>query len=66
MSYDGMRYVVKSHGPSCPFAIRNLRAYIARRTSPALFKCRRYGVNIPAYCVGTRKYSKRYFFASKP
>jgi hypothetical protein len=66
MSYDGTRYVVKSHGPSCPFAISGLKAYMAHRTSPRLFKCRRYGANIPAYCVGTGKYSKRYFFASKP
>jgi hypothetical protein len=65
MSYAGKRYVVKSHGPSCPFAFRGLRAYMAHRTSPRLFKCRRYGANIPAYCIGTGKYSKRYFFASK-
>jgi hypothetical protein len=66
MSYDGQHYVVKSHGPSCPFAIRSLKTYMAHRTSPRLFKCRRYGANIPAYCVGAGKYSKRYFFASKP
>jgi hypothetical protein len=66
MSYGGQHYIIKSHGPSCPFAIRNLKAYMAHRTSPRLFKCRRYGANIPAYCVGTGKYSKRYFFASEP
>jgi hypothetical protein len=65
MSYSAQRYVVKSHGPSCPFAIRGLKGYMAHRTSPRLFKCRRYGANIPAYCVGTGKYSKRYFFATK-
>jgi hypothetical protein len=66
MSYAGQPYIVKSHGPSCPFAIRSLKAYMSHRTSPRLFKCRRYGANIPAYCVGAGKYSKRYFFASKP
>jgi hypothetical protein len=65
MSYAGKRYIVKSHGPSCPFAIRGLKGYMAHRISPRLFKCRRYGANIPAYCVGTGKYSKRYFFATK-
>jgi hypothetical protein len=65
ISHGGVRYVVKSHGPSCPFATRNLKAFMANRTSPRLFKCRRYGANIPAYCVGTGKYSKRYFFATK-
>jgi hypothetical protein len=66
ISYGGQAYVVKSHGPSCTFAIRGVKAYLAHRTSPRLFKCRRYGANIPAYCTGTGKYSKRYFFASKP
>jgi hypothetical protein len=66
MSYAGLRYVVKSHGPSCPFAFRYLKAFMSHRTSPRLFKCRRYGANIPAYCVGSGKYAKRYFFASKP
>jgi plastocyanin len=65
MSWSGTRYVVKSHGPSCPFAIRGLKGYLAHRTSPHLFSCRKYGANIPAYCVGSGKYSKRYFFASR-
>jgi hypothetical protein len=66
MSYGAVRYVVKSHGSSCPFAIRSLKAFMAHRTSPRLFGCRRYGANIPAYCVGTGKYARRYFFATKP
>jgi hypothetical protein len=48
MSYDRQRYLVKSHGPSCPFVIRSLKAYMAHRTSPLLFKCRPYGANIQA------------------
>jgi hypothetical protein len=66
MSWSGAHFVVKSHGPSCPFAFRGLKGYMAHRTSPRLFNCRRYGVNIPAYCVGSGKYAKRYFFASRP
>jgi hypothetical protein len=66
ISVGGQSYVVKSHGPSCSFAIRGLKAYMAHKTSPRLYKCRRYGANIPAYCIGTSKYSKRYFFLTKP
>ena len=66
MSYGSVSYVVKSHGSSCPFAMRSLKAFMAHRTSPRLFECRRYGANIPAYCVGTARYSRRYFFATKP
>jgi hypothetical protein len=63
---NGKRYVVKSHISSCTFAIRGVKAFVAHRTSPALFKCKRYGADIPAYCIGTGKYKKRYFFAGKP
>jgi len=66
ISVAGQTYIVKSHGPSCPFAIKGLKTFMAHKTSPRLYKCRRYGPNIPAYCVGTGKYSKRYFFATKP
>jgi hypothetical protein len=65
ISHGGARYVVKSHASSCPFATRSLRSFMADRTSPPLFRCRRYGPNIPAYCIGSGKYSKRYFFATK-
>ena len=66
ISVGGQRYIVKSHGPSCPVAIAGVKAFMARKTSPRLYKCRRYGASIPAYCIGTGKYSKRYFFATKP
>jgi hypothetical protein len=66
ISVGGQTYIVKSHGPSCSFAIHGLREYMAHKTSPRLYKCRRYGANIPAYCLGTGKYSKRYFFLTKP
>jgi hypothetical protein len=58
-------YVVKSHGASCSFAIRSVKAYMAHRTQPSLYKCKRYSADVPAYCLGTGKYKRRYFFASK-
>lgn len=62
----GKRYVVKSHGPSCTTAINGVKGYVAKRTSPRYYKCRSYGGDIPAYCVGDiAKYKRRYFFATK-
>jgi hypothetical protein len=58
-------YVVKSHTASCGFAIRSIRAFMAKRTQPPLYKCKRYSGSVPAYCTGTGKYKRRYFFASK-
>jgi hypothetical protein len=60
------RYVVKTHGPSCTTAITGVKGFMAHRTSPRFFKCKSYGGDIPAYCVGSiPKYKRRYFFASK-
>lgn len=60
------KYVVKSHGASCSFAIRYAKAFMAHRTQPARYKCKRYSADVPAYCIGSGKYKRRYFFASKP
>ena len=66
ISAGGKRYIVKAHGPSCTTAIRGVKGYIAHRTSPRYYKCRSYGGDIPAYCIGAvAKYKNRYFFASK-
>jgi hypothetical protein len=59
-------YVVKSHTASCAFAFRSIKAFMAHRTQPPLYKCKRYSADVPAYCLGTGKYKRRYFFASKP
>jgi hypothetical protein len=60
------RYVVKSHGPSCTTAIRGVKGYMTNHASPRFYKCRSYGGDIPAYCIGAvAKYKRRYFFASK-
>jgi hypothetical protein len=62
----GKRWVIKTHGPSCTTAINGVKGFMSRRTSPRFFKCKSYGGDIPAYCVGAvAKYKKRYFFASK-
>jgi hypothetical protein len=60
------KYVVKSHIASCSFAIRSVKAFMAKSTQPPRYKCKRYSGDVPAYCLGTGKYKKRYFFASKP
>jgi hypothetical protein len=60
------RYVVKTHGPSCTTAIRGVKGFMATHTSPRFYKCRSYGGDIPAYCIGAiEKYKRRYFFANK-
>jgi plastocyanin len=66
ISYKSKRYVVKTHGPSCTTAIKGVNGYMAHRTSPRFYKCKSYGGDIPAYCIGAiAKYKKRYFFANK-
>ena len=66
ITVSGVRYIVRSHGPSCTTAIRGVKQFMAHRTSPRFYKCKRYGGDIPAYCIGaTPKYKRRYFFASK-
>jgi hypothetical protein len=60
------RYVVKTHGPSCTTAIKGVKNWMAQHKSPRYFKCKTYGGDIPAYCIGSvPKYKKRYFFANK-
>jgi hypothetical protein len=66
VTVNSHRYVVKTHGPSCTTAIRGVKGYMLHHTSPRFYKCKSYGGDIPAYCVGAiEKYRKRYFFASK-
>lgn len=66
IKYGGKRLLVKTHGPSCTTAIRGVKGFMAHHTSPRYYKCKSYGGDIPAYCVGSiAKYAKRYFFASK-
>ncbi len=66
ITVGGKRLVVKTHGPSCTTAIKGVKGFMAHRTSPRFFKCKSYGGDIPAYCIGSiPKYKRRYFFASK-
>jgi hypothetical protein len=66
ITVGGTRYVIRTHGPSCTTAIRGVKGFMAHRTSPRFFKCKRYGGDVPAYCVGSLpKYKRRYFFANK-
>jgi hypothetical protein len=66
VTVNGKRYVVKAHGPSCTTAIRGVKGFITHHTSPRYYKCKSYGGDIPAYCIGAiAKYQKRYFFASR-
>jgi hypothetical protein len=66
VTVGGHRYVVKTHGPSCTTAIRGVKGFIVHHASPRFYRCKSYGGDIPAYCIGAiEKYRKRYFFASK-
>ncbi|MCW2967261.1 MAG: hypothetical protein JWM71_1033 [Solirubrobacteraceae bacterium] len=56
-------YIVRTHGPTCTFAIKWVRAYIGHHRHPSGFRCRAYGKDVPADCVGP-KGSKKYFLAS--
>jgi hypothetical protein len=65
-SISGTKYVIKTHGPSCTTAISGVKGYIVHHKSPRFFRCKSYGGDIPAYCIGAiEKYKKRYFFANK-
>lgn len=66
ITFNGKRYVVKTHGPSCTTAIRGVKEWMGHHKSPRYYKCKTYGGDIPAYCIGAvEKYKKRYFFANK-
>jgi hypothetical protein len=66
ITYKSTRYVVKAHGPSCTTAIRGVKGFLGHHASPRFYRCRSYGGDIPAYCIGAvAKYKNRYFFASK-
>jgi hypothetical protein len=66
ITFNRRRYLVKTHGPSCTTAIKGVKGYMAHHTSPRFYKCKTYGGDIPAYCIGAiEKYKRRYFFASK-
>jgi hypothetical protein len=66
VTINSHRYVVKTHGPSCTTAIHGVKGFVLHHTSPRFYKCRSYGGDIPAYCIGAvEKYRKRYFFANK-
>jgi hypothetical protein len=43
-------YVVRSHGPSCSFALRWTARYLSRHRGPRGYSCRSYGSNAPVYC----------------
>jgi hypothetical protein len=47
-------------------AIKGVKAFITRGTNPRNYRCKKYGGDVPAHCIGLAKYEKRYFFASKP
>ncbi|TMK40287.1 MAG: hypothetical protein E6G56_08320 [Actinobacteria bacterium] len=63
-------YVVRSHGPSCSFALRWTSRYLSRHRSPHGYRCRSYGANAPVYCTATRLHHGSgdrkyyYFFAA--
>jgi plastocyanin len=66
ITFNRKRYVVKTHGPSCTTAISGVKGWMAHHRSPRYYRCKTYGGDIPAYCIGAiEKYKKRYFFASK-
>ena len=61
----GHAYVVRSHGPTCGFALRWARSFIGHHGGPKGYRCRAYGKSVPADCVSRRsKYS--YFLATTP
>jgi hypothetical protein len=59
----GVRVVVRTHGPTCGFATRGTRRWMARHRAPKRFRCRSYGGSEPALCRDRRKPRQRYFFA---
>ncbi len=61
----GKTYVFRTHGPTCAFATRWLKAVLNHRHGPKSYRCRSYGADVPAYCKNTRhRYRFRYFLAS--
>jgi hypothetical protein len=60
----GHAYIVRTHGPKCGFAVKWARAFMARRQSPAGYRCKAYGPDVPAQCLRSGRKST-YFFATR-
>ena len=58
----GHTYVVRTHGPTCGFAIKWVRNFIAHHRAPKGYKCRAYGPAAPASCIHSKQ---KYFSATK-
>ena len=58
-------YVVRTHGPSCAFALHGLRVYLAHHRGPRGYSCKTYSATIlcrvPGHTVPDVSY--RYFTA---
>lgn len=50
--------IVRTHGPSCSFAVRWVRAFVAHHAHPRGYRCRAYGAALPADCIASKR---RYF-----
>ena len=60
---NGRVYVVRTHGPSCPFARHWVRKFGRRHRAPKGFRCRSYGKPVPVNCIN-RKHRTSYFQAT--
>jgi len=56
--------IVRTHGPTCTFAKKWVKTYVARRAAPTGWRCRAYGADLPAHCV--KKGRKSWYFMAGP
>ena len=56
--------IVRTHGPTCSYAKKWIKTYVARRAAPKGWTCRAYGADLPAHCV--KKGRKTWYFLAGP
>jgi hypothetical protein len=64
MTVSARTLIVRTHGPTCGFALRWTRSFIAHHSAPKGYRCRAYGAAVPADCLN-RVHTKRYFLATQ-
>jgi hypothetical protein len=63
VTQDAKNYVVRSHGPTCGFALNGTRRYLRTHRSPPGFRCTTFSGSVSLDCV-SRRSRYRYFLAS--
>ena len=64
-SVNGKKVLVKTHGPTCGFALKSVRTFISSHHAPKGYTCKAYPPAEPALCQLKKHPRKTYFTGLK-